>query len=342
MRLKREIIPSYPQFEEMRRKLAEQSDYLQGYSDKGRQLRKKSGYQLLGVAVDDAEKNQQPLAPQMLPKNHPFLKNGPPIKWLQKQVNKMIYSKSQIADIQATRQLKSIFDTPWFQEYTEQIEKRNYRDVAKLQFPQFDIYETEIPDQITSFPELTKEQKKSTLRFGYVNSDSDYEADQDDQDEEEIEDEPKFKFEDVQRRNLFDFIMKRKKKQKNVKEKEKERGVDIEMQQLQETPSPETLTDKQNQQEQGQEQQQSSSNSSQLIQTEPQSQSQQSIQSSQTNSNLNSSEQQPNKRLTPSILNQEERSQLLEDKDENISEFPHSDNPESITHTSPLIKDGQE
>ncbi|KAA6391075.1 MAG: hypothetical protein EZS28_013398, partial [Streblomastix strix] len=76
--------------------------------------------------------------------------------------------------------------------------------------------------------------------------------------------------------------------------------------------------------------------------TEQQSQSQQSVQSSQTNSNLNSSEQQPNKRLTPPILNQEEQSQLLEGKDENISEFPHSDFPESITHTSPLIKEDQE
>ncbi|KAA6324361.1 MAG: hypothetical protein EZS28_054198, partial [Streblomastix strix] len=47
-------------------------------------------------------------------------------------------------------------------------------------------------------------------------------------------------------------------------------------------------------------------------------------------------------RLTPSILNQEEQSQLLEDKSEKIAEFPLSDYPESITHTSPLIKEDQE
>ncbi|KAA6365152.1 MAG: hypothetical protein EZS28_039321, partial [Streblomastix strix] len=185
MRLKREIIPSYPQFEEMRRKLAEQSNFLQGFSAKGRQLRKKSGYQLLGLAVDDAEQNSIPLAPQMLPRNHPFLKNGPPQKWLQKQIKKKIYSKSQIADIKATRELKSIFDTPWFQEYTEEIEKRNYRNVAKLQWPGFNISETQISDQTINLPELTEQEKKSTLRFGYVDSGSDYAADQDEAQKEQ-------------------------------------------------------------------------------------------------------------------------------------------------------------
>ncbi|KAA6387515.1 MAG: hypothetical protein EZS28_016960 [Streblomastix strix] len=296
MRLKREIIPSYQQFEEMRRKLAEQSNQLQGYSQQGRQQRMKSGYKVLGLAVDDAEKNSTPVAPQMLPRNHPFMLHGPPRKWYQKQINKMIYTKSQIADILATRELKSIFDTPWFQEYTDEFKKRNNRNIAKLTWHQ--IYEAQIPDHIIELPELTKQEKKSTLRFGYVDSDSDYEADSDsdDEDEEDEEEESEFNIQDVMGSNLFDFKVKRKKNQK--KQKEKETGL--------------------------------------------QSQSRQSVQSSQTNSNQNSSEQQPNQRLTPLVLNQEEQSQLLKDKANNISEFTHSDIPESITHTSPLIKDSQE
>ncbi|KAA6384633.1 MAG: hypothetical protein EZS28_019840, partial [Streblomastix strix] len=164
-------------------KLAEQSNLLQGYSQKGRQQRMKSGYKVLGIAVDDAEKNSTPVAPQMLPRNHPFMLHGPPRKWYQKQINKMIYTKSQIADILATRELKSIFDTPWFQEYTEEFKKKNIRNIAKLTWPQ--IYEAQIPDHIIELPELTKEQKKSTLRFGYVDSDSDYADDSDDDEDED-------------------------------------------------------------------------------------------------------------------------------------------------------------
>ncbi|KAA6386702.1 MAG: hypothetical protein EZS28_017771 [Streblomastix strix] len=186
MRIKRGIIPSYQQFEEMRRKLAEQSNYLKGYSAKGRQQRMKSGYKILGLAVDDAKKNQTPVPPQMLPRNHPFMLHGPPRKWYQKQINKMIYTKSQIADILATRELKSIFDTPWFQEYTDEFKKKNYRNIAKLTWHQ--IYEAQIPDHIIELPELTKQEKKSTLRFGYVDSDSDYADDSDSEDEEDDED----------------------------------------------------------------------------------------------------------------------------------------------------------
>ncbi|KAA6381534.1 MAG: hypothetical protein EZS28_022939 [Streblomastix strix] len=251
MRIKRGIIPSYQQFEEMRRKLAEQSSYLKGYSDKGRQQRMKSGYKVLGITVDDAEKNSVPVAPQMLPRNHPFMLHGPPRKWYQKQINKMIYTKSQIADILATRELKSIFDTPWFQEYTEEFKKKNNRNIAKLTWPQ--IYEAQTPDHIIELPELTKEQKKSTLRFGYVDSDSDYadDSNSDDDDEDDDEDEEsEFKIEDVMGSNLFDFKMKKKKNQK----KEKEKEANIEKSQLQKTPSvsSQTSTVKQNQQKQGQ------------------------------------------------------------------------------------------
>ncbi|KAA6316685.1 MAG: hypothetical protein EZS28_055225, partial [Streblomastix strix] len=177
MRVQRGIVPSYQQFEEMRRKLAEQSSYLKGYSEKGRQQRMKSGYKVLGIAVDDAKKNSTPVPPQMLPPNHPFVLHGPSRKWYQKQINKMIYTKSQIADILATRELKPIFDTVWFFDYSEEFKKKNNRNIAKLQWHQ--IYEAQIPDHIIELPELTKEQKKSTLRFGYVDSDSDYVADSD-------------------------------------------------------------------------------------------------------------------------------------------------------------------
>ncbi|KAA6355488.1 MAG: hypothetical protein EZS28_048985 [Streblomastix strix] len=271
MRIKRGIIPSYQQFEEMRRKLAEQSNYLKGYSAKGRQQRMKSGYKVLGLAVDDAKKNQTPVPPQMLPRNHPFMLHGPPRKWYQKQINKMIYSKSQIADILATRELKSIFDTVWFQEYTDEFKKRNYRNIAKLTWNQ--IYEAQIPDHIIELPELTKQEKKSTLRFGYVDSDSDYADDSDSEeddseDEDDDEEKSEFNIEDVMGSNLFDFKVKRKNKQKNEVEEEEEE-VDIEMQQQQKIPSSssQTPTVKLNQQKQGQ--QQSSSIQSQLIQTSP-------------------------------------------------------------------------
>ncbi|KAA6379072.1 MAG: hypothetical protein EZS28_025401, partial [Streblomastix strix] len=222
MRIKRGTIPSFQEFEEMRRKLAEQSSYLKGYSAKGRQQRMKSGYKVLGLAVDDAEKNSVPVAPQILPRNHPFMLHGPPRKWYQKQINKMIYTKSQIADILATRELKSIFDTVWFQEYTEEFKKKNNRNIAKLTWHQ--IYEAQIPDHIIELPELTKQEKKSTLRFGYVDSDSDYADDSDSEDDDEDEDdddddeESEFNIEDVMGSNLFDFKIKRKKNQKKEKE----------------------------------------------------------------------------------------------------------------------------
>ncbi|KAA6388917.1 MAG: hypothetical protein EZS28_015556, partial [Streblomastix strix] len=187
MRILRAIIPSFQQFEEMRRKLAKQSSYLKGYSDKGRQQRMKSGYKVLGLAVDDAEKNSVPVAPQMLPPNHPFVLHSSPRKQYQKQINKMIYTKSQIAEILATKELKSIFDTPWFQEYTEEFKNKNYKNIAML--TQHQIYEAQIPDHIIELPELTKQEKKSTLRFGYVDSDSDYVINSDDEEEEEQEQE---------------------------------------------------------------------------------------------------------------------------------------------------------
>ncbi|KAA6391793.1 MAG: hypothetical protein EZS28_012682 [Streblomastix strix] len=315
MRIKRGTIPSFQEFEEMRRKLAEQSSYLKGYSDKGRQQRMKSGYKVLGIAVDDAEKNSVPVAPQMLPRNHPFMLHGPPRKWYQKQINKMIYSKSQIADILATRELKSIFDTVWFQEYTEEFKKRNNRNIAKLTWPQ--IYEAQTPDHIIELPELTKEQKKSTLRFGYVDSDSDYADDSDDDEDDSDDDddeESEFNIEDVMGSNLFDFKVKRKKK------KEKEKEANIEISQLQKTPSVSSQTSavKLNQQKQQQQQ------------------------SSQTNPNQNSSEQQPNKRLTPVVLNQEAQSEQFGNQTESIIQFSHTDLPQSIIQTSPPIKDIQE
>ncbi|KAA6358903.1 MAG: hypothetical protein EZS28_045570, partial [Streblomastix strix] len=269
MRIKRGIIPSYQQFEEMRRKLAEQSSYLKGFSQKGRQQRMKSGYKVLGIAVDDAEKNSTPVAPQMLPRNHPFMLHGPPRKWYQKQINKMIYTKSQIADILATRELKSIFDTVWFQEYTEEFKKRNNRNLAKLQMPDMSLfYPQQIPDSMIGFPELTKEQKKSTLRFGYVDSDSDYaddsDSEDDDEEDDEEEEESEFNIEDVMGSNLFDFKVKRKKKQK------KEKEVNIKTSQLQKTPSTSSQIPKVKQNQQKQKQEQSSFPiSSQLIQTSP-------------------------------------------------------------------------
>ncbi|KAA6357427.1 MAG: hypothetical protein EZS28_047046 [Streblomastix strix] len=295
MRLERGIIPRYQQFEEMRRKLAEQSSYLKGYSEKGRKLRMESVYQALNVVVDDAEKKSVPIAPQMLPQDHPFLLHIPPYKWYQNKVNKMIYSKSQIADIQATRELKSIFDTPWFEEYTEEIQKKNYRNVAKLQRPQINIYEAQVPDSMFDLPELTKQEKKSTLRFSQV--DPDYVVDSEEKDNDEMSE---FNIEDEMGSNLYDFQVQRKNQQKIEKENEMEKEINLEIiQQQQQTPPPssqtpppssQTPSDKQNQFELRQ--QSDSQSSPQLIQSETESLLDQSVQSLSEDTNQHTSQQQ--------------------------------------------------